>query len=364
MIFRKRFFYLLVCTLFLVTLMFSCKKEKPKDNPLSNLDGMPFANLSDYNFFMGEMKNQQPNEKIVPYDLNTPLFTDYAGKARFVYVPEGKQAVYNSSTYLDFPVGSILIKTFYFNTDFRNPSLGRKIYETRLLVHKANGWEAYTYLWDDAQAEAKNYVAGKNVNISWIHFDGNTRSTLYHIPNKNECKGCHNEAEKIIPLGPKARNLNKDYAYSGGTMNQLEKWKALGILSGFSQASTAPKVAVWNDPATGSISERARAYLDVNCAHCHNTQGPANNSGLLLDYYQTNLTALGICKTPIAAGPGSGGRLYDIVPGQPQNSIMIYRLNSTVPDVSMPELGRSAIHEEGVQLLIDWINLLPPAGCE
>jgi uncharacterized repeat protein (TIGR03806 family) len=365
MTFRKLLFNAMVYGLWTMVLFSSCKKdEDDAGNPLDNLDAMPFEKLSEYNFFSGEMKNQNPNAGIIPYDLNTPLFSDFAGKARFVYVPEGKQAVYNATTYLDFPVGTIIIKTFYFSNDLRDASLGRKIYETRLMVHKAGGWEAYLYLWNDIQTEAEYYVAGKNVNVSWVHYDGSTRSTLYHIPNKNECKGCHNDSETIIPLGPKARNLNKDYAYSSGVMNQLEKWKSLGILSGAPDASAAPRVPVWNDPNSGSLNDRARAYLDVNCAHCHSAHGPANSSGLMLDYDQTDPTALGICKSPVAAGQGSGGRKYSIVPGQPENSIMTYRMNSNVTDIAMPELARSVIHDEGVQLISDWITSLPPAGCE
>ena len=360
--FRKWIFYMVVYCLWTMALFSSCKKDEPDTS--DPLDAMPYKKLSDYNFFQGEIKNLNPNNNVIPYDLNTPLFSDFAGKSRFVYVPAEKQIIYNSNTYFDFPEGSIIIKTFYFDNDIRNPSLGRKIYETRLLVHKKSGWEGYNYLWNDAQTDAEYYIAGKNVNVSWVHYDGSVKSTLYHIPNKNECKGCHNDSEKIIPIGPKARNLNKDYTYADGTKNQLEKWKALGILSGLSNAASAPAVPIWNDANSGTLNDRARAYLDINCAHCHNAAGPANSSGLLLTYDEINPNVLGICKPPVAAGQGSGGRKYSIVPGQPEASIMTYRMNSTVPDVAMPELARSVIHDEGVQLISDWITSLPPAGCE
>jgi uncharacterized repeat protein (TIGR03806 family) len=355
--------FTVVCGL-LTVVLFSCKKDDDKVNPLDALDVMPYKKLSEYNFFNGELKNLNPNSNIIPYDLNTPLFSDFAGKARFIYVPEGKRAIYNSNTYLEFPVGTILIKSFYFDNDIRNPSLGRKIYETRLLIHKSNGWEAFNYLWNDAQTEADYYIAGKNVTVSWTHYDGTTKSTLYHIPNKNECKACHNDSEKIIPLGPKARNLNKDFSYANGSMNQLEKWKMLGILSGAPDAVSAPRVPVWNDVHSGSLNDRARAYLDVNCAHCHNATGPANSSGLMLNYDEADAAAIGICKPPVAAGQGSGGRKYSIVPGFPEKSIMVYRMNSNLPDVAMPELARSIVHDEGAQLISDWITSLPLAGCE
>jgi len=354
----------LTLSLFIATfLLSSCQTDLPF-SPADNVEAMPYANLSDYGFFTGELKNLEPAARIIPYDLNTPLFSDFAGKARFIYVPGGKQAVYHFSDVFDFPVGTILIKTFYFSHDLRNPAAGRTLYETRLIIRKGEGWEAANYLWNNAQTEATYYIAGKNVNVSWIHHDGSPRSTLYHIPNKNECKGCHNDSETLVLIGPKARNINKDYAYAGGVMNQLDKWTAEGILAGAPDGASAPKAPVWDDASTGSLDARARAYLDINCAHCHNIKGPANSSGLFLTYDETNPTALGICKPPIAAGTGTGGFHYSIVPGKPQESIMIHRMNSTEPDVAMPELSRSVIHSEGVQLISDWIASLPPAGCE
>ncbi|HXH20051.1 MAG TPA: SO2930 family diheme c-type cytochrome [Chitinophagales bacterium] len=349
--------------MFAILALTSCRRDEPF-LPADNVESMPYPNLSDYGFFTGEMKRLEPAARVIPYDLNTPLFSDYAGKARFIYIPAGKQAVYNSDDVFDFPVGTIFIKTFYFQHDLRNPSSGRTFVETRLIIRKSAGWEAASYVWNDSQTEAAYYVAGKNVNVSWLHYDGSTRSTLYHIPNKNECKGCHNDSEILVPIGPKARNINKDYSYSDGVMNQLEKWASAGILSGAPAAAAAPRVPVWDDATTGSLNDRARAYLDINCAHCHHERGPANSSGLLLTYDEANPTALGICKPPVAAGTGSGGLKYNIVPGKPDVSIMIYRMNSAEPDVAMPELARSVIHSEGVQLIRDWIASLPPAGCE
>jgi len=325
---------------------------------------LPLPNLSDYGFFKGTLADLEPHSSVIPYDLNTPLFSDYSRKARYIYMPEGVSAGYDDDSVLVFPLGTIIIKTFYYDNDFRDPSLGRYIIETRLLVKTVDAWEPYSYLWNELQTEATFSVVGGPVDISWTHFDGSQRSTSYLIPNKNECKGCHEPDEtNVIPLGPKARNLNRDFAYSDGTMNQLEKLIAVGYLTGMPTLSTVPKVPVWNDPTSGSLDLRTRGYLDVNCGHCHNPNGPANSSGLFLHWEETNNFALGICKPPIAAGQGSGNNFYDIVPGNPDASIMPDRMNSVVPDVAMPELGRSVIHEEGVQLIRDWIAAMDSTGC-
>ncbi len=121
----------------------------------------------------------------------------------------------------------------------------------------------------------------------------------------------------------------------------------------------APRLAVWDDPASGTLDARARAWLEINCAHCHNPDGPARNSVLDLLASQRNPTSFGIMKTPVAAGLGSGGRSYDIVPGQPDQSIMAYRIASTHPGVMMPELGKRLVHEEGVALIREWIAAMP-----
>ena len=112
----------------------------------------------------------------------------------------------------------------------------------------------------------------------------------------------------------------------------------------------APRLAVWDDPKSGTLDARARAWLEINCAHCHSPEGPARNSGLDLLASQRNPTRFGINKPPVAAGIGSGGLAFDIVPGQPDKSILVYRIASTHPGIMMPELGKRLVHEEGVAL--------------
>ena len=170
-----------------------------------------------------------------------------------------------------------------------------------------------------------------------------------------QCKSCHDRNGKIEPIGPSARQLNRMNVYDGKSMNQLERLSQLGQLN-IPEHQDLPKLPVWNNPETGNIHERARAYLEINCAHCHRKEGPAKNSGLYLLASNTKDHELGIMKSPVAAGEGSGGLLYDVIPGKPDKSIIHYRMNSTKASVMMPELGRSMIHAEGVALIREWIN--------
>jgi len=150
--------------------------------------------------------------------------------------------------------------------------------------------------------------------------------------------------------------MNRLFSFSDGEKNQLDKLVELGYLKDVPASSQIPAVPLWEEENSGTTEERARAYLDVNCGHCHNPRGPAKNSALNLYYFEDDPLSLGICKAPLAAGQGSGGFAYDIVPGQPDSSIIIYRMNSVELDVAMPEISRSTIHEEGVQLIRDWIT--------
>jgi uncharacterized repeat protein (TIGR03806 family) len=325
----------------------------------------PFEKLSEYNFFTGNVNELKPNERIIPYDLITPLFTDYAHKARFVYVPDGKTIEYDTTKVLNLPVGSCLIKNFYYPEDFRVKNGKRRIIETRLLVHREKVWEALDYVWNDEQTDAILENAGDVKKISWIHYDGTKRETEYLIPNKNQCKGCHwNNGVAITPIGPKVRNLNHDFEYADTKENQLTHWAKAGILKSAPAPENLPRLADWTDSVHYSVNERARAYLEMNCGHCHNPYGPAYTSGLYLNVGNLNTENLGFCKTPVAAGKATGNFFYDIVPGKPEESIMIFRMKSEDPGIRMPELGKGMIHIEGVELISKWIATLKAVDCK
>jgi uncharacterized repeat protein (TIGR03806 family) len=253
----------------------------------------------------------------------------------------------------------MLIKTFAMPNDQSDPAKDRRLVETRLLIHKPNGWVGLPYVWNDEQTEATLRVAGTTREVSWTHLDGKERSIRYIVPNVNQCMGCHENNKIMQPIGPTARSLNRSFAYAEGTDNQLAHWTRAGLLEGAPLAETAPRMPVWNDPATGTLEQRARAYLEMNCAHCHNPAGAARTSGLDLRMVQSDPAKSGVWKTPIAAGRGSGGRWYDIVPGKPDASILAYRMESTETGVLMPELGRRLVDAEGLALVRAWITSLP-----
>ena len=313
----------------------------------------PAPKLSDYGFF-ADAGGRELAEGVVAYDLVNPLFSDYASKYRAVYVPGGKQAAYSADDVFDFPVGSVLIKTFAFAPDMRKPEEGERYIETRLLIRKEAGWTAWPYIWNAEQTEAVYAPVGGRHVIETIAPDGEALSIDYAVPNRNQCKLCHSKDGEFTPIGPSARSLNHDGPHGP---NQLADWTARGILSGAPDAAPAAPAA-FGDTAT---AERARAWLDINCAHCHRAGGGASNSGLFLAWNETNPTGWGVHKRPTAAGRGSGDDLFVIEPSKPDESILVSRLQSVEPGVLMPELGRTVVDREGLALIREWIAGMAPS---
>ena len=347
------------CFFFLLTMLLSCQSKKqeivvlPEETSTVDLSSVGREKLSDYSFFTGPLKNLSPAEGIVPYSLNAALFSDYAYKQRFIKIPTGKKAIYNHDEVFEFPEGTILIKNFYYPADFRKPKENIRILETRLLMLENGVWKTLPYIWNDDQTEAYLNVAGKNIDVSWTHLDGTSRQVKYSVPNMNQCKNCHLKGDKVIPIGPSARQLNGDYEYAEGRQNQLAHWKALSMVD--LPSADIPTLASY-DNEKELISSRARAWLEINCAHCHRADGPAKTSGLHLLASVTDVSKLGVGKAPVAAGKGSGGLQYGIVPGKPDESILQFRIESVHPGIMMPELGRTIVDEEGVKLIRQWIS--------
>ena len=320
----------------------------------------PAPTLDAYHLFK-DAAGRTPNAGVTPYALNTPLFSDYAEKARFLYLPPGAKAAYRPEGVLDLPVGAVLVKSFSYPADLRRPGERLRTIETRLLIHRAAGWVPLTYVWNAAGDSAVLKRAGMRTDVSFTGGDGAPVSFSYAVPNVNQCKGCHSLSGALTPIGPKARNLNGDFAYPDGTENQLAHLTRAGLLTGAPAPAAAPAVAHWDD-AHAPLADRARAYLDANCSHCHNPAGLASNSGLDLRWEQDDPVMRGLGKRPVAAGKASADLDYDIAAGAPDRSILVHRMESREPGIMMPELGRALPHKEGVDLIRAYVASLRPAA--
>jgi len=328
------------------------KEYKEVSPVVVDLSTVPYPKLSEYKFFVGEMKNLEPALKVLPYDLNSSLFTDYALKKRFVWMPQGSQATYTTDgEILNFPNGAVLIKNFYYENV--SPNNTTRIIETRLMIKRADGWIFATYVWNDDQTEAFLAMNGSTTTVTWIQ-DGREKSLNYIIPTSTDCAKCHYNNNKNIPIGPKPQNLFKNFSYVTGIQNQLEKWKAEGYLYSYPQNTVA--TVNWENESQ-SLDLRARSYLDINCAHCHTPGGSCDNMPLNLAFIATtNPVNLGVCVEPHDFV--SGNQTYIIAAQDSWMSLMPFKMQSTQRSEMMPPIGRATAHLEGVALIKTWIDAM------
>jgi uncharacterized repeat protein (TIGR03806 family) len=316
---------------------------------------VPYPTLSEYNFFEGDLANQEPVYGVLPYELISPLFTDYAHKKRFVWMPYGVKAQYESdATILNFPTGSILIKTFYYENVLPNNTT--KIIETRLLIKQPEGWIFADYIWNEDQTEALLDETGNGgfQEVEWVE-NGETKIVNYRIPSQSQCFTCHKFYKTSTPIGPKPQNLNSNYNYAEGEANQLDKWVAMGYLD--AAPSNVTTVVDWTD-TSASIDMRVRSYLDINCANCHGDSGHCDYRPLRFAFNKTEDPAnLGICIDPDTPIPGYEDSKV-IMPGDADNSILFFRFITNNEEYRMPLLGRTIQHEEAIVLIEEWINTL------
>jgi len=319
-----------------------------------DLEAMPYATLSEYNFFDGLMVDQNPVYGVLPYAPITPLFSDYAAKRRFIWMPDGSQANYVSDHELiNMPVGTILIKTFSYNDV--QPSGGEMILETRVMIKKQTEWAFANYLWNETQDEADYSLDGAFKEVSWLQ-NGVEKNINYRIPSQSECFTCHKSVDVNIPIGVRAQNLNSNYDFSDGTQNQLQKWVEMGYLED-NLPGTINTVVDYTD-ASQSLDLRVRSYLDINCANCHSDGGHCDYRPLRLAFNESgDPNNIGICVDPDTPVVGfEDARVVD--PGNIENSILHFRMSTVAEEYRMPLIGRKLQHEEGVALIEEWINSL------
>jgi uncharacterized repeat protein (TIGR03806 family) len=289
-------------------------------------------NLSSYNIFQDSSSSLQPSNDYHLLELSATLFTDYAHKQRLVKVPSGTQMTKLDDGSIDFPNGTILVKTFFYYKDERDTTLGKRVIESRLLIKEDDIWNVATYLWNEAQTDAVLELNGFDTQVNWVSAEGVSRSTLYHVPNENECITCHQSKSTMIPLGTKLRNLNRVVERNGTTLNQINHLQSIGVLNDF-EINQIPKIVDYND-LNASLAERGRAYLEMNCAHCHNPDAWDESADEDFDFrYEISLSETGI--------------LFEKD-----------RIIDALLEEEMPFIGTTVLDQEGVSLVVEFIENL------
>jgi uncharacterized repeat protein (TIGR03806 family) len=297
-----------------------------------------------------------PNSGLIPYDLIVPFWSDGATKSRYLAIPKGTQIGFTPDGEWTFPAGTVFVKTFELPTDEAHPTITRRL-ETRLLVRDDQGGVyGVTYKWRADNSDADLLPSSLTENIPIRTKDGGTREQTWYYPSRENCLTCHNTHTSGV-LGPKARQLNRTMTYpSGVSANELKTLNHLHLLNPAPSAAdlaALPTLAGMND-GSRSIEDRARSYLDANCAHCHR---PGGTVAYFDARYTTPLDRQELIDGPVLINEGID-RPHVISPHDIWRSIAFMRVD-TNGDVRMPPLARETIDEHGVQLLQDWINSMP-----
>ena len=253
-------------------------------------------------------------------------------------MPDGEAMQYNNNSLLPiFPDNTLISKTFYYYEDESNTDSNKIIIETRILIKTEGTWKVGEYLWNEEMNEAVYTEQGSVIPISYMNTEGITQEVQYQIPSNDDCITCHHIYEDVTPIGPKLRAMNFSPQNSDISINQLQHFIDIGLLEGISNVSNIEVLADWEDEINFDIFERGRSYIDINCAHCHQPGGYVP-TGFLLDFrLETDFETTGIYSHR----------------GQIES-----RIQSTTPTYLMPQLGRSLVHNEGVTMLLEYLEAI------
>ncbi|MBI3866658.1 MAG: PQQ-dependent sugar dehydrogenase [Planctomycetia bacterium] len=339
-----------------------CRLE-PISAPLATA---PFPRrLSETGLFTSTTEYQTAAD-LVPYDVNSPLYSDGAAKLRHIYLPPEKGIDFYVRQPWRFPAGTTFVKTFTLNSPGGHGATRRV--ETRLLQFEDGQWNGYSYQWNDEQTDAQLVdAAGATVSYQVAVDDGGVRSQDWRFPSRSECSMCHTPGGGMV-LGFNTAQLNRPASWKGRKHHQIELFESLGLFNSplprtsrfkglivSSAAHTWPRLA---EPANVSepLDRRARSYLHANCAHCHTFLG-GGNSPIRLNYDVPLAETRVLDERPVHGHWGLADPRI-VVPGEPNRSLLAHRIK-TLNRERMPRVGSAVVDREGARLIDDWISSLP-----
>jgi uncharacterized repeat protein (TIGR03806 family) len=293
------------------------------------------------------VKEHTPAAGLISYDVNVPLWSDGAAKDRFLVLPAKGKVVFKEQGQWEFPVGTVLVKTFLLHTDLENPKEVRRL-ETRLLVHNPRGWEGYTYLWNEEQDEANLLADWPYTRTYEVKSANGPVKREWYFPSSSDCQACHTQAGGFV-MGLNTRQLNREHEYGRVKDNQVRAFERLGIFTGPLPKPVADLEAFPDWQAkTAPVATLARAYLDANCAMCHTPGGRGHAGGAGMDL-----------RFHLSLAEAFPGKTNWLVPGNPERSILVKRITTRHENAQMPPLATNRVDEEAVNVIRRWVKQLP-----
>jgi uncharacterized repeat protein (TIGR03806 family) len=311
----------------------------------------------------GAFKNPRdliPVDSLIPYDINVPFYSDGAVKSRWASIPSEGPATnpcvrFAATGEWQFPSGTVFVKHFEMVTDETRPDLKRRL-ETRLLVRTAEGGVyGATYKWRADNSDAELLTSNLTETLS-IRTATGFRTQTWYYPSRRDCKTCHTSTAGGV-LGLKTRQMNRDFRFPSGVVdNQLRSWNHIGLfepelqekdLAGYAKLAPA-------DDLTRSLDDRARSYLDANCAYCHR---PGGTVAYFDARYDTPHERQNLVNGSVLIDEGLD-KARVIAPNDIWRSVTLLRASS-LEGLKMPPLAHETLDHQGLNLLREWIQSLP-----
>ena len=293
------------------------------------------------------VKDHTPATGLIPYTVNVPLWSDGATKDRFLALPDKGKVVFKEKDQWEFPVGTVLVKTFLLNTDLEKPEEMRRL-ETRLLVHNPRGWEGYTYLWNEDQSEGNLLADWPFTREFEVKTATGREKHEWYFPSRSDCQACHTQNGGFV-MGLNTRQLNRVNDNGKVKENQLRMFERLGI---FDRPLPKPVRDLESFPEwqtkEAPVATLARAYLDANCAMCHSPGGRGHAGGASMDM-----------RFHVPLRESFPGKANWLIPGDPGHSVLLKRMTMRHDNAQMPPLATNRVDEEATNILRQWVKQLP-----
>lgn len=309
--------------------------------------------LSETGLFM-DLETLTPADGLVEYELNEPFWSDGAVKRRWIGIPDGERIGFAATGPWQFPDGTVIVKHFELALVEGDASSRRRL-ETRVLTNRGGSWQGFTYRWNDSQSDAR-LLTGRTSDLVTVETPSGSRDQRYEYPSPTDCLRCHTQAAGFV-LGVETRQLNRDFLYGGTnvTDNQLRALNHVNMfatdIGGSDQYQRFPASEDTGEP----LAERARTYLDVNCAQCHRPGGPTPVAlDLRFDTPAADMSAIDI---PPEAGDLGVADARVIASGDRDRSVLWLRMQR-LDDERMPPLSSHVADEDGLAVIGDWIDSL------